>query len=143
MFEGPEKKFQKHVAEFLIREHGYAVLERTEVTDSDYYFAEDHLMAFLKATQGDKLKTVEEDYGTDARDEIFRALRDELNITPLWMIIRHGLKVRGQEFKLYGSKPRSSESFANVLYKENRLYLMGGLWNPETKVQNCHGMNSW
>lgn len=126
MFEGPEKKFQKHIAEYLIREHGYAVLEQTDITDAENYFAEEHVMSFLQATQGDTLKALEDEYGTDARDEIFRALRDELRVAPLWMIIRHGLKVRGYEFKLYGPRPRSSESFANVLHKENRLYLMGG-----------------
>ncbi len=126
MFEGPEKKFQKHIAEYLIRVHGYAVLEQGDIADAENYFAEDHLMSFLRATQADTLKALEEEYGSDARDEIFRALRDELCVTPLWMIIRHGLKVRGYEFKLYGPKPRSSESFANVLHKENRLYLMGG-----------------
>jgi len=126
VFEGLEKKFQKHVAEYLVREHGYAVLEQTDITDAENYFAEDHLMSFLRATQGDTLNALAEEYDTDARDEIFRALRDELRITPLWMIIRHGLKVRGYDFKLYGPKPRSSESFANVLHKENRLYLMGG-----------------
>lgn len=126
MFEGPEKKFQKHIAEYLAREHAYAVLEQSDITDTEYYFAEDQLMSFLRATQGEALTALQEDYGTDARDEIFRALRDELNATPLWMIIRHGLKVRDIKFKLYGPKPRSSESFANVLHKENRLYLMGG-----------------
>jgi hypothetical protein len=28
MFEGPEKKFQKHIFEYLVREHKYAVLEQ-------------------------------------------------------------------------------------------------------------------
>jgi hypothetical protein len=50
MFE-PEKKFQRHIADFLIREHGFAVLTQDEITDTDFYFAEDHLYAFLKATQ--------------------------------------------------------------------------------------------
>jgi len=47
MFEGPEKKFQKHIFEYLVREHKYAVLEQTEITDNEYYFAEDHLIAFI------------------------------------------------------------------------------------------------
>ena len=51
MFEGPEKKFQRHIGEYLIREHKYAVLEQEEITDTECYFAEDHLIAFLKATQ--------------------------------------------------------------------------------------------
>lgn len=54
-----------------------------------------HRWAFLKATQGDTLKKLTGDYGTDARDEVFRALRIELAHTPLWRLLRHGLKVRG------------------------------------------------
>ena len=48
MFEGPEKKFQRHIAEYFIREHGYGVLEQDDITDKDWYFAEAHLLAFLR-----------------------------------------------------------------------------------------------
>ncbi len=48
MFQGPEKKFQRHIAQYLRRVHKYAVLEQSEITDTDYYFAEDHLIAFKK-----------------------------------------------------------------------------------------------
>lgn len=121
MFEGPEKKFQKHIADFLIREHSYALLTQAEITDTEFYFAEDHLYAFLKATQTETLERLEVDYGSDARDEIFKALREEIGRRPLWSIIRTGLTVRGHDFKLYFPKPRSSESVANKLYDENRL----------------------
>ena len=121
MFEGPEKKFQRHIADYLIRVHQYALLEQDEIIDTEYYFAEDHLIAFLKATQQETFESLETDYGTDARDEIFKALKDELRISPLWLIIRHGLTVRGLEFKLYYPKPRSSESVANQHYRENRI----------------------
>jgi type I restriction enzyme R subunit len=121
MFEGPEKKFQHHIAKYFIHEHRYAVLEQDEITDTEYYFAEDHLIAFLKATQKETFESLETNYGTDARDEIFKALKDELRISPLWLIIRHGLTVRGLEFKLYYPKPRSSESVANLHYRENRI----------------------
>ncbi|MFV9645370.1 MAG: hypothetical protein ACNYWU_06065, partial [Desulfobacterales bacterium] len=73
MFEGPEKKSQKHIADYFIRKHRYGVLERDEITDTEYYFAEDHLIAFLKATQKETFESLEADYGTDARDEIFKA----------------------------------------------------------------------
>lgn len=121
MFEGPEKKFQKHIAGFLIREHGFAVLTQDEITDTDFYFAEDHLYAFLKATQAETLERLETNYGSDARDEIFKALCEEIGRRPLWSIIRTGLSVRGHDFKLYFPKPRSSESVANELYAENRI----------------------
>jgi len=123
MFEGPEKKFQRHIGKYLIREHEYAVLEQDDITDTEYYFTEDHLIAFLNATQKETFDSLEQDYGTDAREEIFKALKAELMVTPLWVIIRHGLKVRGLEFKLYYPKPRSSESVANLYYKQNRLTL--------------------
>lgn len=132
MFEGPEKKFQKHIANFLIREHGFAVLTQDEITDTEFYFAEDHLYAFLKATQSETLERLEVDYGSDSRDEIFKALREEIGRRPLWSIIRTGLSVRGHDFKLYFPKPRSSESVANQLYGENRITFI-----PELVIQGA------
>ena len=57
----------------------YGVLEQSDITDTEHFIAEDHLWAFLKATQGDTLKKLTDDYGTDARDEVFKALRKELD----------------------------------------------------------------
>jgi len=67
----PELTFQEHVADFLVRQEEYGVLEQSDIVD---------------------------DYGTDARDEVFRALRKQLARTPLWMMFRDRLKVRGLEF---------------------------------------------
>jgi type I restriction enzyme R subunit len=117
----PELTFQQHIADFLVRVHRYGVLEQTDITDTEHFIAEDHLWAFLKATQADQLQKLTDDYGTDARDEVFRSLRKELERTPLWMILRHGLKVRGQVFRLYYPKPRSAESAASKKHGENRI----------------------
>jgi type I restriction enzyme R subunit len=117
----PEITFQDHIAAFLTREHRYPLLEQPEITDTEHFIAEDHLWAFLKATQKEALDKLAADYGTDARDEIFKALRSELRVTPLWMLLRHGLKVRGLELRLFYPRPRSSESVANALYGENRI----------------------
>lgn len=119
--QAPELKFQKHIADYLIREHKYGVLEQTDITDTEHCIAEDHLWAFLKATQADTLKKLEDDYGGDARNEVFKALRKELMHTPLWMLLRHGLQVRGLKFQLYYSKPRSAESAGVKGYAENRI----------------------
>ncbi|MBW1801104.1 MAG: type I restriction endonuclease subunit R [Deltaproteobacteria bacterium] len=117
----PEITFQDHIAAFLTRQHGYPVLEQAEITDTEHVIAEDHLWAFLKATQEDALDKLAADYGTDAREEVFKALRSELRHTPLWMLLRHGLKARRLEFRLFYPRPRSSESVANALYGENRI----------------------
>ena len=117
----PELTFQGHIAAYLVREHGYAVLEQADITDTEHFIAEDHLWASLKASQKETLDKLAADYGTDAREEVFKALRSELRHTPLWMLLRHGLKVRELEFRLFYPIPRSSESVANALYGENRI----------------------
>src|SRR4030042_3524491 len=94
----PELIFQEHIADFLVREHGYGVLEQADITDTEHCIAEDQLWAFLAATQADTLTKLRDDYGTDARDEVFKALRKELEHTPLWMLLRPGLPVRGLKF---------------------------------------------
>ncbi|HKZ02646.1 MAG TPA: hypothetical protein VJ180_10420, partial [Pyrinomonadaceae bacterium] len=110
----PEITFQTHIAEYLVREHKYGVLEQTDITDTEHFIAEDLLWAFLKASQADTIQKLEDDYGTDAREEVFKALRKELEHTPLWMLLRQGLKVRGLEFRLFYPKPRSAESAATT-----------------------------
>ena len=84
----PELTFQQHIADFLVREHGYGVLEQTDITDTEHCIAEDQLWPSSRPRRPITLKKLTDDYGTDARDEIFRALRKELERTPLWMILR-------------------------------------------------------
>lgn len=79
----PELTFQQHIADYLVREHQYAVLEQSEITDTEHYIAENQLWAFLEASQADTLKKLADDYGTDAREEVFKALRKALEHTPL------------------------------------------------------------
>src|SRR3989344_5274494 len=131
----PELTFQQHIADFLVRVHGYALLEQTDITDTEHCIAEDQLWAFLNATQADQLKKLRDDYGTDARDEVFRALRKELEHTPLWMILRHGLKVRGLEFRLFYPRPRSAESAAAKKHGENRVTFRPHFYFGETNKE--------
>lgn len=131
----PELTFQQHIADFLVREHKYGVLEQADITDTEHYIAEDQLWAFLKATQNDTLKKLTDEYGTDARDEVFKALRKELEHTPLWMLLRHGLKVRGLELRLYYPKPRSAESAAARKHGENRITFRPHFYFGETNQE--------
>ena len=131
----PELTFQAHIADYLVRVHGYGVLEQADITDPDLCIAEDHLWAFLKSTQSDTIKKLEEDYGTDARDEVVRALHAELNRTPLWVIMRRGLDVRGLSFRLYYPRPRSQESAAAKKYEENRITFRPHYYFGETSKE--------
>jgi len=131
----PELTFQRHVADFLVRVHGYGVLEQSDIMDTEHFIAEDQLWAFLTATQADTLKKLSEAYSTDARDEVFKALRKELAYTPLWMLLRHGLKVRGLEFRLFYPKPRSAESAAASKHGENRITFRPHLYFGEANQE--------
>ena len=131
----PELTFQQHMADYLRRVHGYPILEQAEITDTEQCIAEDHVWAFLNATQVDQLKKLREDYGTDARDELFRALRLELTRTPLWVIFRDCLKVRGLEFRLYYPKPRSKDSAVAKKYAENRVTFRPHCYFGETNQE--------
>jgi len=117
----PELRFQQDIADCLVREHGYAVLQQSDITDTEHCIAEAELWAFLEATQADQIKTLADEYGTDPREAVFKALRKELEHTPLWMLFRQGLKVRGLEFHLYYPKPRSAASAAADQYAKNRI----------------------
>jgi type I restriction enzyme R subunit len=128
----PELTFQKHIADYLVREHKYSVLEQSDITDTEHYIAEDQLWAFLKASQADTLKKLVDEYGTDAREEVFKALRKALEHTPLWMLFRQGLPVRGLKFQLYYSKPRSAESAGVKGYAENRITFRPHFYFGET-----------
>jgi type I restriction enzyme R subunit len=131
----PELTFQQHIADYLVRDHKYGVLEHSEIADTEHSIAEDHLWAFLKATQADTLQKLEDDYGTDAREEVFKALRKELEHTPLWMLFRQGLPVRGLKFQLYYPKPRSAESAGVKGYAENRITFRPHFYFGETNQE--------
>src|SRR6266581_647739 len=131
----PELTFQKHIADYLVREHQYGVLEQSDITDTEHFNAEDQLWAFLKASQADTLQKLEDDYGSDAREEVFKALRQELEHTPLWLLFRKGLKVRGMEFRLFYPKPRSAASAGVKGYAENRITFRPHFYFGETNQE--------
>jgi len=131
----PELKFQQHIADFLVREHKYGVLEQSDITDTEHFIAEDQLWAFLQDTQPETINKLARDYGIDARDEVFRALRNELRHTPLWLLIRHALKVRGLEFRLYYPQPPSAESVATKHSEKNRITFRPHFYFGETNKE--------
>ena len=117
----PELSFQQHIADYLVREHGYRALGQHEIIDADHGIVEPELWAFLQATQPESLSKLAEDYSTDARAEVMRALRRALEHTPLWLLMRQGLLVRGIELRLYYAQPRSAQSAAAAGARHNRF----------------------
>jgi type I restriction enzyme R subunit len=132
----PELAFQKHIADYLVREHHYGVMEQSDLTDAEHFIAEDLLWAFLKATQAETLKKLTDDYGSDARDEVFKALRKELDHKPLWMILRNGLEVKKSvRLLLYYPKPRSAASTGATGYTQNRITFRPHFYFGQTNTE--------
>ncbi len=131
----PELTFQQHIADYLIREHHYGKLEQADITDTENCIAEDQLWAFLKASQAETLKKLMDDYSTDAREEVFKALRKALEHTPLWLLLRQGLPVRGLKFQLYYPKPRSAESAGVKGHAKNRITFRPHFYFGETNQE--------
>lgn len=116
----PELQFQNHITAFLCREHLYTTLKQDQI-DPEQGWHEDGLWAFLQATQIEALDTLVEQYGSDVRGEIFKALIEVLRIHPLWWIIRHGLDVHGVRLNLYYPLPRSQAAATNSQHTQNRF----------------------
>ena len=131
----PELTFQQHIANYLERVHKFGKLEQSDITDTEHCIAEDTLWGFLTASQPDTIQKLKDDYGTDSRQEVFKALRIELDRTPLWILFRQGLNVRGLEFRLFYPKPRSAASASATKYADNRITFRPHFYFGETNKE--------
>lgn len=114
-----ETLFQAHVCSFLEREHGFRRLRADELGDTGHHLIEADLIGFITDTQPEKYKQVEASYRSDTNREIIKALHEALERTPLWLLMREGLEVKGVKLELYKPKPRS-----NTTPEQERLYAL-------------------
>ncbi len=130
-----ETLFQQHICQFLEAEHGYQSLDKDALPNQTDHIIEPALLAFIKTTQADKLAELARDYGSDAEQEIIKALKNELRNKVLWLVMRNKLTVKGIEFELYKPKPRSkTSSTAEQHYQANQFhYKKEYYYNNQTK----------
>ena len=136
----PEIAFQNHIRDELLRRFKnetleYSALEQGDITDTVNFIAEDVLWAFVTASQPEEVAKLERNYGTDTRDEFFKALRSELCRKPMWMVMRDGFRARGVEFKLYFARPRSEQSATWAAYRQNRFSFRHHFYYGETNKE--------
>ena len=136
----PEITFQNHIRDELLRRFKndtlkYSALEQGDITDTVNFIAEDVLWAFVTASQPEDVAKLDRNYGTDTRDEFFKALRSELCRKPMWMVMRDGFRARGVEFKLYFARPRSEQSATWAAYRQNRFSFRHHFYYGETNKE--------
>lgn len=130
-----ETLFQAHICSFLEREHGFRRLSANELADTEHHLIELELIAFITDTQPENYRQIESNFRGDTNREIIKALHETLERTPLWLVIRDGLDVKGTKLELYKPKPRS-----NTTPEQERLYALNRFafkpeyrYNPRTE----------
>lgn len=117
-----ETLFQEHICAHLENVQGFRRLVADELGDTEHHVIERDLIGFITDTQPDKYAQLEGDFRTDTNREIIKALHVELERTPLWLIMRKGLLVKGTLLELYKPKPRSNTAPEQAIqYDLNRF----------------------
>ena len=119
----PELDFQDHVRDYLVARHGFKLIGIYEVDEPELAVSKKDLLSYLDETQPEVMRSLRDDYGSDTLAEVLKALRNDLPRRPLWMILRHGLRVRNRELKLFSPKPRSKEALVSSTWNNNRWAL--------------------
>ena len=104
-----ERVFEAHIVACLTREQGY--IERDCAAHYDVALALDTelLFRFLKSTQPDAWRTLEDHYSEAAKTELLKRLERALKEQPTHVLLRNGLKlVPNIQFSLSYFKPASS-----------------------------------
>jgi len=115
-----ETLFQAHIGVYLESNHDYHVL--SEDIDKEHHIIHSDIIAFIKSTQAAKYQELQENFGSDTDREIIKALEQESKRTPLWLIIRAGLSVKGTQVQLYAQQPRSNTNTDQEnRYQQNKL----------------------
>lgn len=129
-----ETLFQEHICSYLEENHQYQRLEDEHLPDQEWHIVEDHLITFIKATQSDKYDRLWRDYKEDTDDEIVTSIKNEVQKTPLWLIMRNGVEARGVIFDLYKPKPRTGTKRQQQDYEQNILsFRKEYKYNPATR----------
>ncbi len=118
-----ETLFQDHICQFLETEHRFKALDKTLLPNQTDHIIEPLLLAFIKNTQAEKFAELARDYGSDAEQEIIKALKNALKQQSLWLLMRNKLDVKGITFELYKPKPSSkTSSQAEQHYQHNQFH---------------------
>ena len=121
-----EAVFEEHITKCLVQYQGY--VERNCDTDYNKELALDTelLVRFLKTTQADAWKQLEDYYSTAAEAQLLKRLEKVLRETPTHVVLREGIKfVPNIKFALCYFKPASAKNPALLsLYEQNILSVM-------------------
>ncbi len=128
-----ETLFQDHLCAFLEDTHDFHDVRKEDLPDNPEHIITKDLLTFIADTQEDKYNELYENYGEDTAQQIINALIEETEKTPLWLLIRNGIIVRGVKLELYKPYPRRGTESQFEAYEKNRFsYKKEYYYNPST-----------
>lgn len=128
-----EEDFHIHICTYLREKLGYRSLSKTDINEKEYYFVESQLFEFILETQAETWKFLHDThFGSDTGRQIIKEIKENLQVSPLWFIIRKGIEVKGKKIYLYIPRPRSNNSpeqtkayKANIFAYKKEFYFAG------------------
>jgi type I restriction enzyme R subunit len=121
-----ERVFEQHIVQCLVNHQDYVERDCALHYDASTAVDKGLLFQFLKSTQPDAWKTLEDHYRTEAENEVIKRLEKALKEHPTHRVLRDGIKlVPNIQFSLCFFKPASNlNPELSRLYQANILSVM-------------------
>lgn len=102
-----EKNFEvEHVVNVLVEKNHY-LLRQPEDYDKSLFLDSEVLLIFIKSSQLEEWKKLEEQYGSETETKFLKRVSDEINRRGTLDVLRNGVQDRGARFELAYFKPVS------------------------------------
>jgi type I restriction enzyme R subunit len=111
--------FEKYIEEQLCSLHEYEIRKPADY-NKEFCVDRETCLRFIKTTQSDEWKKLEEHHGSFAEDKFFKRLSEEIKARGLLDVLRKGIKDNGSNFDLVYFKPSTTiNEESRALYEGN------------------------
>ena len=123
-----EKNMEEHIEKYLVSENKYEKINK--INQTKYYnkkqciYAKDFIN-FIKNTQGEKFKVLENHFKSDADKRLLKVVNDQIRIKGIKNVLHNGIDEMGQNFKIVYFSPKSQINKIHVQnYSKNIFSIM-------------------
>ena len=123
-----EKNMEEHIEKYLVSENKYEKINK--INQAKYYnkkqciYAKDFIN-FIKNTQGEKFKVLENHFKSDADKRLLKVVNDQIRIKGIKNVLHNGIDEMGQNFKIVYFSPKSQINKIHVQnYSKNIFSIM-------------------
>lgn len=132
-----EKHLEQHIENYLCKITGEYQSISPDLYNKENCFIPSELLAFIKATQPEQYKKLQEQHGTQTDQQIIDTLAKNLSKNKTLHTLRNPLRLSGQRIKLLYFKPVSNKTEEHATwYQQNRMSMVRQL-QYSTKNKNA------